>query len=163
MAAPVVFGRVCPVLRGRGRRLLEQVLRDRRIDVDAGAHGLGDADRLDVLALGGRGLHPQDLLEHHCVVLGELLGRERLLAQANVHDAGAVGAVLDLAALDLGDGLRHVERDGARLGVGHLARGAEHATQAADGGHHVGRRAGLARTAGGAALWAWRAWHHDAQ
>ena len=57
-------------------------------------------------------------------------------------DRGAVGAVLDLAGLGLLDGLGDVHRDGADLRVGHLALRAEDAAEAADDGHHVGRRDG---------------------
>ena len=52
-------------------------------------------------------------------------------------DAVAVGAVLDLAALELGDSLGDVHGDGAQLGVGHHAAGAQDLAQAADLGHHV--------------------------
>ena len=56
-----------------------------------------------------------------------------------MHDARTVGAVLDLAALGVGDGLADVEGDGARLGVRHETARTEDAAELADGAHHVGR------------------------
>ncbi len=55
-------------------------------------------------------------------------------------DAVAVGAVLHAAGLELADHLGNVHGDGAELGVGHEATGAEDLTEAADLGHH--RRGG---------------------
>ena len=60
-------------------------------------------------------------------------------ADGHVHVAVAVGAVLDLAAFELGDGLRDVVGDGAGLGVGHQTAGAERATELADHRHEIGR------------------------
>ncbi len=58
-----------------------------------------------------------------------------------MHEARAVlGAVLDLAGLDLLDRLRDLERDRAAARVGHLALRPEHAAEPADDGHHVRRR-----------------------
>ena len=51
-----------------------------------------------------------------------------------------VDAELDLAALDVGDGLGDVHGHGARLGVGHEATRAEDLTEATDLAHHVGGR-----------------------
>ena len=61
------------------------------------------------------------------------------LADRHVDVAVAVGAVLDLAALELLDGLADVGGDGAGLGVGHQATGAEHPAELADERHEVGR------------------------
>ncbi|BCI91177.1 hypothetical protein NIIDMKKI_63830 [Mycobacterium kansasii] len=47
---------------------------------------------------------------------------------------------VDFAALDVGDGLGDVGRDGAGLGVGHQAARAQHPGDATDLGHLVGRR-----------------------
>ena len=63
-------------------------------------------------------------------------GLEAGLADGNVDVAVAVGAVLDLATLELLDGFGHVGGHGAGLGVG-MATGAEHTAQLADRGHHV--------------------------
>ena len=49
-----------------------------------------------------------------------------------------VHAELDLAALDVGDGLGHVHGDGAGLRVRHQAARAEDTAQPADLAHHVG-------------------------
>ena len=51
-----------------------------------------------------------------------------------------VDAELDLAALDVGDGLGGVHRDGAGLRVRHQATRAEHLAEPADLAHHVRRR-----------------------
>ena len=60
------------------------------------------------------------------------------LADRHVDVAVAVGAVLDLAALELADGLADVGGDGAGLGVRHQATGAEHPAELADQRHQVG-------------------------
>ena len=62
------------------------------------------------------------------------------LADAGVHDARLLDAVLDLAALGVLDGVADVERDRADLRVRHEAARTEDATELADGAHHVGRR-----------------------
>jgi hypothetical protein len=51
--------------------------------------------------------------------------------------ADLVGAVLDPAALELGDGLADVHGDGAGLGVGHQAAGPEDPAERADLAHQV--------------------------
>ena len=50
-----------------------------------------------------------------------------------------VNPELDLAALDLGDGLGHVGGDRPGLGVGHQAAGAEHPAEPSHLAHQVGR------------------------
>ena len=52
-------------------------------------------------------------------------------------DVGLVQAVLDLTGLDLLHGLGHVGGDGAGLGRGHQALGAQDLTEAAHNAHHV--------------------------
>ncbi len=108
-----------------------------RVDLDAGAHGRGDGDLLDVAALGARRLEPQHLLEGGRVVLGQRDLGERGLPDDEVQVGVPVDAELDLAALDVGDGLGHVGGDGAGLRVRHEATGAEHAAEATDLAHHV--------------------------
>ena len=142
---PGVFGRgVSGRRRSRGGSLLSlcQVLRLRGIDLDPGAHAGGHDDGADVAALGGRGLGSDELLDDRLVVAEQLLVLERGLADDHVDDRGAVGAVLDLARLGLLDGLADVHRDRPDLRVRHLALRAEDAAEAADDGHHVGRRDG---------------------
>ena len=56
-----------------------------------------------------------------------------------MHVAVAVGAVLDLAGLELGDGLADVVGDGAGLRVRHQAARTERAAELADLAHEVGR------------------------
>src|SRR6478752_8469250 len=129
-------------LDGRSRRcggVLHQVADPGRVQLDARAHRRGHRDRAQIAALRRRRLGAKDLLQHRLVVLDQRLLVERLLAERRVHDPGAVGAVLDLARLDVADGLADVEGDGAGLGAGHLALRAEDAAQPPDGAHHVGR------------------------
>ena len=79
---------------------------------------------------------PEERLE----VGDEVLRREAALAEGSVHVAARVGAELDLARLELLDGLRDVRRHGAGLRRGHLALGAEDLSELADVLHHVGAR-----------------------
>src|SRR3954468_17869896 len=133
-------------LRGDGRALTtlqsEDVAGTGRVDLDARAHRRGDGDRAQVTTLRGRGLRADELLDDGRVVLQQLTLVERGLADVQVDDRGAVGAVLDLAGLRLLDGLGDVHRDRADLRVRHLALRAEDAAEAADDGHHVRRRDG---------------------
>ena len=67
----------------------------------------------------------------------QLLFAERGLADDEVHVGVLVDAELDLAALDVGDSLRHIGGHGAGLGVGHEATGAEHLAETADLAHEL--------------------------
>src|SRR5690606_14042789 len=71
-------------------------------------------------------------------VLVQLLGVERGLAHDEVEVGVLVDAEVDLAALDLLDGLRRVRRDGARLGVRHEAAGTEDLTETTHLAHELG-------------------------
>src|ERR1700733_4264356 len=122
-----------------GGGLAGQFARAARVDLDAGTHRRGHRDRAQVAAFGDGRLGAHELLDDGGVVLEQLLLVEAGLADHEVHDRGAVGAVLDLAGLGLLDGLGDVHRDGADFRVGHLAGGAEDAPEATDDGHHVGR------------------------
>ena len=82
--------------------LRRDVARAVRVDLDAGAHGGGEGDLLEVAALGAGRLEPQHLLERCGVVLGELVLAERRLADDEVQVGVPVDAELDLAALDVG-------------------------------------------------------------
>jgi hypothetical protein len=68
----------------------------------------------------------------------ERLEPERDLADGGLDVAGLVDAELDLAGLRLLDRARHVERDGAGLGVRHEAAGSEDSAQLTDLTHLVG-------------------------
>ena len=72
------------------------------VDLDAGAHGRADGDLAQVATLGRCRLGPLQLVEHGAEVGLERLGLEAGLAQRHVHVAVAIGAVLDLATLELG-------------------------------------------------------------
>ena len=109
------------------------------VDLDAGAHGGGDGDGLDVAALGAGRLNAQQLGKKDAIVLGELLHGERGLSQRNVADAIAVGTILDAASLELLDHAVDIHGDGAELGVGHESTGTEDLAEATDLLHHVGR------------------------
>ena len=98
---------------------------------------VANVDRAQVAALGGRRLGPDQLLDHRRVVLEQALLLEVALADHQVHDRVAVGAVLDLAGLGLLHRAGDVQRHGADLRVRHLARRAEDAAQAADDRHQV--------------------------
>src|SRR3954469_6492480 len=93
----------CGRFRGPARLRLNQVLGARRIDLDAGAHGRRERHGADVLALRGRRLRADELLERRAVVVEQVLVREGGLADGHVDDRRAVGAVLDLAGLGLLD------------------------------------------------------------
>src|SRR3546814_19979894 len=101
------------------------------VDPDARAHGWRERDLADVAALGRGGLGPLDLVEDGTAV--GLQGRqiEADLADRHVPVAVAVGAVLDLAALELLNRLPDVHGDPAGLGAGHRATGAETPAQLA--------------------------------
>src|SRR5699024_4528639 len=53
-------------------------------------------------------------------------------------DVLLVQTVLDLTGLGVGNSLAHVGGNGARLGVGHQAAGAQDLTETANAAHHVG-------------------------
>ena len=55
-----------------------------------------------------------------------------------MNDGGLVHAKFHLAGFEFPDRLGHVERDRARLGIGHQAARPEHLAEPADGLHHVG-------------------------
>src|SRR3546814_12837603 len=95
------------------------------VDPDARAHGGRERDLADVAALGRGGLGPLDLVEDGTEV--GLQGRqiEADLADRHVHVAVTVGAVLDLPALELPDGLADVPGYRAGLWVGHKATRAD--------------------------------------
>src|SRR3954454_5396451 len=140
--APAVWGSaVCADASGRGGRLRIRSCAG-RVDLDAGTHGRGQGDRLDVAALGPPRLRADDLLDQRVVVAEQLRVVEARLADRQVDVGGAVGAVLDLAGLGLLDGLGDVQRHRADARVGHLALGAEDAPEPADDRHQVRRRDG---------------------
>src|SRR3954469_16676895 len=132
LSAPGVCGGLYERSGGGRGALLEDVAGTGRVDLDAGAHRRGEHDRAQIAALGGRRLGADELVEDGGVVLEQLAVGEGALADREVDDRGAVGAVLDLAGLRLLHGAADVHRDGADLRVGHLALRAEHASEAAD-------------------------------
>src|SRR5579884_2409491 len=81
----------------RGHRLLDDVPGARGVDLHARTHGGGHRHRTDVAALGRRRLGPDQLIDHRRVVLQKLAAVEVSLADDQVDDGVAVGAVLDLA------------------------------------------------------------------
>src|SRR3954453_20115920 len=120
--------------------LAEDVARARGVHADARPHRGGERDGAQVAALRGRRLRAHDLVDQRRVV-GEQLALAQLgLADRQVHDRLAIGAVLDLAGLRLvhrrGDLLCH----GPDLRVRHLALRSEDPAEAADHRHHVRRR-----------------------
>ena len=127
----------CADGRLRLRLRLREVAGDRRVDRDARARGRRDDDLLQVAALRRRRLGAQDLVQRGAVVLGQRLLVEGRLADHKVQVGLLVNAEVDLAALDVVDGLGDVRRDGARLRVRHQATRAEDARDAADLGHLI--------------------------
>src|SRR5947209_19330529 len=81
----------------RGNRLLDDVAGPARVDLHARAHRGADHDRVQVATLGGRWLGADQLLDHGRVVLEQAPRLEVALADHEVDDRVAVGAVLDLA------------------------------------------------------------------
>merc|ERR1711969_7559 len=104
---------------------------------DAGAERGRHGALLDVAALRARRLQAHDLLEGDLDVLVELVGRERGLADDEVHVGVLVDAELDLSALDLLDGLGRVRRHRAGLGVRHEAAGSEDLSETTDLAHQL--------------------------
>src|SRR6476661_11023009 len=84
-------------------KLVRDVPRPRRVDVDSGPHRGGERDLLDVPALRGRRLRAHDLVDQSGVVLDERTLVEGLLADRDVHVGAAVSAVLQLAGLRVAD------------------------------------------------------------
>src|SRR6476469_668048 len=117
-----------------GRDVLDAV----GVHLDAGAHRRRDGDLLDVAALGAGRLETQHLVEGGGVVLRALDLGEGRLADDEVQVRVAVDAELDLAALDVRDGLGDVGGHRAGLRVRHERARAEDATEATDLDHHVG-------------------------
>src|SRR5579875_389372 len=95
---PEVFGRYTSLRRDR---LLHDVANAAGINLDAGAHRAADRDGPQVAALGRRGLGPDQLVDHRRVVLEQTAIVEAPLADGQMNDRVAVGAVLDLAGLGL--------------------------------------------------------------
>ena len=108
------------------------------VELDAGAHGAGKHEGLDVGALCSSGLGLDDGVHKGVEVLNKLILAEACLADGAVADVGLINTILDLTGFDIGNGLSHVHGNGAALGVRHQALGAEHTTDAADNAHHIG-------------------------
>src|SRR5947208_5546187 len=95
------------------------------------------ATDVDALHAARPGAHER--VDERGEVLHQLRLSERRLADDGVHDAGLVHAKLDPAAFRVSDRLADVVGDGARPRVGHEPARAEHATEAADHAHEIGR------------------------
>src|SRR5664280_1044473 len=110
------------------------------VDLDARSHGRRYGRTQDVAALGARGLHAHDLVDDGLHVANEVVTTEAHLADAQLHVADLVGAVLDTPTLELTDRLGDVRGHGARLGVGHKSARSEDASETTDLTHEVRRR-----------------------
>ncbi len=100
---------------------------------------------VDVVPLDAGRLGVPDLLDEDVDVVDQLVLVEAHLADAGVDVAALVGAVLDLAGLELLDRRGDVagrRDDGAGLRRRHQAARAEHLTEPANLAHHVLRREG---------------------
>ena len=85
------------------------------------------------------GFSRSDLIHRREIVLRQLLGAEGRLADDEVQVGMPVDPELDLAALDVGHGLGHVDGHCSGLRVGHQPARAENAAEPTDFAHHVGR------------------------
>src|SRR5579875_1900303 len=141
-AAGGLWWPVCGRTLGGGRRgrLLDDFAGLAGVDLHAGPHRGGERDRTQVAAFGGGRLRAHELFDDRRVVLEQPALVEAGLADDEMHDGGAVGAVLDLARLGLLDGFAHVHRDGADFRVRHLAGGSEDAPELTDDAHQIRRR-----------------------
>src|SRR5918997_5853074 len=109
----------------------------RGVNLDRGAHRRGQGDGLEVASLYRRWARPLQLLVQGEVVLDQAVEVERLLADHAVDDAVAVHPVLDLAPLDVPDGLAHLHRDRAALRVRHETAGPQDLAEGTDDPHLV--------------------------
>ena len=108
------------------------------VELDAGAHGGGEHEALDVGTLGGSGLCLDDSIHEGVQVLSELFLAEAYLADGAVADIGLINTILNLTGFNIGNSLGNIHGNGAALGVGHQALRAEDTTDAADNAHHIG-------------------------
>src|ERR1017187_4751575 len=113
-----------------------------RIDPDGRAVGRAEGHRLQVGALGARGLGAHHGIHEGGEVLAEPAIVEGRLADHRVEIAEAIVSNLDAATLDLPDGPGDVKSDRTRLGVGHQSTGSEDLADAADQAHHIRRGQG---------------------
>ena len=119
---------------GRGARhsAFNKLLALGHVDLEAGAHGGGNGHGKHVLALGGGRLQTLNGVEQSLEVAEDLFRSEGNLAEGSVQHAGLVNLEVHATGLQFLNGLGHVEGDGAGLGVGHQAAGAEHTADLAD-------------------------------
>src|ERR1043165_7628795 len=105
---------------------------------DSRPHGGGQRDRLYKVPFNPRGLGGPDRVDEGRDVGDNLVFIETQLADASVHVSALVGAELDLARLEVLDGLSNVAGDdGAGLWRRHQAARTEHLAEAADLAHQV--------------------------
>src|SRR5262249_36825343 len=107
---------------------------------DAGRHGAGHGNRPHIVSLDAGWLDGLDLIDKSGDVGRQLVVVEAHLADAGVDVAALVRAVLDLTGLELTHHGGHVAPggdDGASLGRRHQAARAEHLTEPANLAHHA--------------------------
>src|SRR5215211_8597563 len=109
----------------------------RGVNLHRWSHRRGEGDGLEVTPLDRRWARPLQLLAQGEVVLDQTVEVEGLLAYHAVDDPVAVHAVLDLAPLDVLDGLAYIHRDRAALGVRHESARAQDLAQRTDDPHLV--------------------------
>src|SRR5215467_11034123 len=112
----------------------------RWLDLHTRAHGRGNSDAIDELALGTRRLRLLNRIGKCPDVFHKFIGRERYLAHTGMDDAGLLDAEFDGATLRGLDGTGNVHSYGADFGVRHHAARAQHFTEPAHQRHQIGRR-----------------------
>ena len=110
------------------------------VDLDGGAHGAAHVERLDIGTLGGGGLRLDNRFHQDGHIFDQLVVIEGNLADGAMSDSGLINTIFNLTSFDFLDGLGDIHGNGASLGVGHQALGAQQTGDAADGTHHIGGR-----------------------
>lgn len=108
------------------------------VELDAGAHGGGEYEALNIGTLRRCGLCLNDSVHQSVEVLADLFFAEADLTDGAVADVGLINAVFNFTCFDIGDCLCNIHGDGAALGVGHQALRAENAADSTDNAHHIG-------------------------
>src|SRR5437899_1867113 len=116
-----------------------------RVEFDSRTHRGAEGDPLEIDALGGGRLGPDDGVQDRVHVVLEPLRVEGGLAHRNVDDSRLLRPEFHLAGLRLAHRPRDVRRDRAHLRVRHQPAWPEHLTQASDHAHHVGPGDGVHR------------------
>src|SRR2546427_6396592 len=102
---------------------------NRPINPDAGTHRRGERDASDILALRAGRLDADNRIQECLDVLNQFLPIEVGFSHYRVNNPRLVDPEFNLTGLHFRDRLADVHGDGAALGIGHKAAGAEHFPQ----------------------------------